>query len=87
LVWKEILGYKILIGEVGSTEEALKRSTTMVVAGHSAVIANRMEELRGRPFIIRLISAAVYHNVSNPFYGCRWGQFGPGRGIGEISTA
>lgn len=78
--YEEFLDYKILIGEVGSTEEAVEKINTYG-GGHSAVIITE-EEQAAELFMNSVDSAAVYHNVSTRFTD--GGQFGLG---GELAIS
>jgi glutamate-5-semialdehyde dehydrogenase len=78
--FEEFLDYKILIGEVDSTEEAIEKINTYG-GGHSAVIVTE-EEQEADLFMNSVDSAAVYHNVSTRFTD--GGQFGLG---GELAIS
>ena len=78
--FEEFLDYKILIGEVGSTEEAVEKINTYG-GGHSAVIVTEAEQ-DADIFMNSVDSAAVYHNVSTRFTD--GGQFGLG---GELAIS
>lgn len=78
--FEEFLDYKILIGEVDNTEEAIEKINTYG-GGHSAVIVTE-EEQEADLFMNSVDSAAVYHNVSTRFTD--GGQFGLG---GELAIS
>jgi glutamate-5-semialdehyde dehydrogenase len=80
-IWvQEFLDYKIVIGSVGSTDEAIAKINKFS-GGHSAVIItknNRVAEV----FMENVDSAAVYQNASTRFTD--GGQFGLG---GELAIS
>ncbi|MCM4163794.1 MULTISPECIES: glutamate-5-semialdehyde dehydrogenase [unclassified Arenibacter] len=78
--FEEFLDYKILIGKVDGTEEAIEKINTYG-GGHSAVIVTE-EEQEADLFMNSVDSAAVYHNVSTRFTD--GGQFGLG---GELAIS
>lgn len=78
--YEEFLDYKILLGEVGTTEEAIQKINTFG-GGHSAVIITGDEQVASQ-FMNAVDSAAVYHNVSSRFTD--GGQFGLG---GELAIS
>lgn len=78
--FEEFLDYKILLGEVGSPEEAINKINTYG-GGHSAVIVTGEEET-ATFFMNAVDAAAVYHNASSRFTD--GGQFGLG---GELAIS
>lgn len=81
IAWfEEFLDYRILIGEVDGTEEAIEKINTYG-GGHSAVIVTEAEQ-EADLFMNSVDSAAVYHNVSTRFTD--GGQFGLG---GELAIS
>jgi glutamate-5-semialdehyde dehydrogenase len=78
--FEEFLDYKILLGEVGSPEEAINKINTYG-GGHSAVIVTGEEET-ATFFMNAVDAAAVYHNASTRFTD--GGQFGLG---GELAIS
>ena len=78
--YDEFLDYRILIGEVVGTEEAIEK-INIYGGGHSAVIVTEAEQ-EADLFMNSVDSAAVYHNVSTRFTD--GGQFGLG---GELAIS
>lgn len=80
-VWyKEFLDYKIVIGQVADSSEAIDKINTYG-GGHSAVIITTNEK-EAEEFMTDVDSAAVYHNASTRFTD--GGQFGLG---GELAIS
>ena len=80
-IWfKEFLDYKIVIGSVNSSEEAIAK-INKYGGGHSAVIITKNEEA-ATAFMESVDSAAVYQNASTRFTD--GGQFGLG---GELAIS
>lgn len=72
-IWKEeFLDYRIVIGEVDGTTNAIKKINTHS-GGHSASIITTNEE-EAQTFMASVDAAAVYHNASTRFTD--GGQFG-----------
>lgn len=80
-IWyKEFLDYKIVIGSVNSTEEAIVK-TNKYSGGHSAVIITK-NDATAEMFMENTDCAAVYQNASSRFTD--GGQFGLG---GELAIS
>lgn len=80
-IWyKEFLDYKIVIGSVNSSEEAIAK-INKYGGGHSAVIITKNDET-ATAFMESVDSAAVYQNASTRFTD--GGQFGLG---GELAIS
>ena len=80
-VWfEEFLDYKIVLGSVNSSEEAIKK-INKYGGGHSAVIITKNNET-ANTFMESVDSAAVYQNASTRFTD--GGQFGLG---GELAIS
>ncbi|WP_298366300.1 glutamate-5-semialdehyde dehydrogenase [uncultured Lutibacter sp.] len=80
-IWyQEFLDYKIVIGSVDSTEEAISKSNKYS-GGHSAVIITKNDET-AETFMENTDCAAVYQNASSRFTD--GGQFGLG---GELAIS
>jgi glutamate-5-semialdehyde dehydrogenase len=80
-IWyEEFLNYKIVIGTVNSTEEAIAKINTFS-GGHSAAIITKNEAL-AEVFMQSVDCAAVYHNASTRFTD--GGQLGLG---GELAIS
>ena len=80
-VWyEEFLDYKIVLGSVGSTEEAIAKINTYG-GGHSAVIITKNDAI-ATLFMQSIDAAAVYQNASTRFTD--GGQFGLG---GELAIS
>lgn len=80
-IWnEEFLDYKIVIGEITSTEEAITKINNYS-GGHSAVIVTKNDSESDR-FMAAVDSAAVYQNASTRFTD--GGQFGLG---GELAIS
>ncbi len=80
-IWyEEFLDYKIVIGSVNSSEEAIAK-INKYCGGHSAVIISKNDET-ATTFMESVDSAAVYHNASTRFTD--GGQFGLG---GELAIS
>jgi len=80
-IWyKEFLDYKIVIGSVNSSEEAIAK-INKYGGGHSAVIITKNDET-ATAFMESVDSAAVYQNTSTRFTD--GGQFGLG---GELAIS
>lgn len=80
-IWyKEFLDYKIVIGSVDSTKEAIEK-INKYSGGHSAVIITKNDET-ATVFMENVDSAAVYQNASTRFTD--GGQFGLG---GELAIS
>ena len=80
-IWyKEFLDYKIVIGNVVSTEEAIAK-INKYSGGHSAVIVTKNNKTADE-FMENVDSAAVYQNASTRFTD--GGQFGLG---GELAIS
>lgn len=80
-IWyKEFLDYKIVIGSVDSTQEAIEK-INKYSGGHSAVIITKNDET-ATVFMENVDSAAVYQNASTRFTD--GGQFGLG---GELAIS
>jgi len=80
-IWyKEFLDYKIVIGSVDSTEEAITKSNKYS-GGHSAVIITK-NDATAEVFMENTDCAAVYQNASSRFTD--GGQFGLG---GELAIS
>ena len=80
-IWyQEFLDYKIVIGSVDSTEEAIAKSN-IYSGGHSAVIITKNDET-AEIFMENTDCAAVYQNASSRFTD--GGQFGLG---GELAIS
>jgi glutamate-5-semialdehyde dehydrogenase len=80
-IWyKEFLDYKIVIGSVDSTDEAIAK-INKYSGGHSAVIITKNDET-AKVFMENVDSAAVYQNASTRFTD--GGQFGLG---GELAIS
>lgn len=80
-IWyKEFLDYKIVIGSVDSTDEAIAK-INKYSGGHSAVIITKNDEAAD-VFMENVDSAAVYQNASTRFTD--GGQFGLG---GELAIS
>ena len=81
LIWyEEFLDYKIVIGTVGSNQEAIAK-INKYCGGHSASIVTE-NEATAQEFMDNVDSAAVYHNASTRFTD--GGQFGLG---GELAIS
>jgi glutamate-5-semialdehyde dehydrogenase len=81
LIWyEEFLDYKIVIGTVGSNQEAIAK-INQYCGGHSASIITE-NEVTAQEFMDNVDTAAVYHNVSTRFTD--GGQFGLG---GELAIS
>ena len=80
-VWyEEFLDYKIVIGQVANSSEAIDKINTYG-GGHSAVIITT-DEKEAEDFMTAVDAAAVYHNASTRFTD--GGQFGLG---GELAIS
>jgi len=80
-IWyKEFLDYKIVIGEIESTDKAIEK-INKYSGGHSAVIISK-NETTADAFMLGVDSAAVYQNASTRFTD--GGQFGLG---GELAIS
>jgi len=80
-IWfKEFLDYKIVIGSIDSTEEAITK-INKYSGGHSAVIITK-NDTTADTFMLGVDSAAVYQNASTRFTD--GGQFGLG---GELAIS
>ncbi len=80
-IWyKEFLDYKIVIGNINSNEEAIKK-INKYSGGHSAVIITK-NDTTADYFMASVDSAAVYQNASTRFTD--GGQFGLG---GELAIS
>ena len=80
-IWfEEFLDYKIVLGSVNSSEEAIEK-INKYGGGHSAVIITKNNE-RAQAFMESADSAAVYQNASTRFTD--GGQFGLG---GELAIS
>jgi len=80
-IWfEEFLDYKILIGEIASTEAAIAMINTYS-GGHSSVIVTT-NEAEAKIFMENVDTAAVYHNASTRFTD--GGQLGLG---GELAIS
>jgi len=80
-IWyKEFLDYKIVIGSIGSTEDAIKK-INKYSGGHSAAIITK-NDTTADYFMSGVDSAAVYQNASTRFTD--GGQFGLG---GELAIS
>lgn len=65
-IWfEEFLDYKILIGEIGSTEDAIAMINTYS-GGHSSSIITKDDSV-AKVFMENVDNAAVYHNASTRF--------------------
>jgi glutamate-5-semialdehyde dehydrogenase len=81
LIWyEEFLDYKIVIGTVGSNQEAIAK-INQYCGGHSASIITE-NEVTAQEFMDNVDTAAVYHNASTRFTD--GGQFGLG---GELAIS
>ena len=81
LIWyEEFLDYKIVIGTVGSNQEAIAK-INQYCGGHSASIITENEPT-AQEFMDNVDTAAVYHNASTRFTD--GGQFGLG---GELAIS
>jgi glutamate-5-semialdehyde dehydrogenase len=81
LIWyEEFLDYKIVIGTVGSNQEAIAK-INQYCGGHSASIITENEPT-AQEFMNNVDTAAVYHNASTRFTD--GGQFGLG---GELAIS
>lgn len=81
LIWyEEFLDYKIVIGTVGSNQEAITK-INQYCGGHSASIITE-NEVTAQEFMDNVDTAAVYHNASTRFTD--GGQFGLG---GELAIS
>jgi glutamate-5-semialdehyde dehydrogenase len=81
LIWyEEFLDYKIVIGTVGSNQEAIAK-INQYCGGHSASIITKNEPT-AQEFMDNVDTAAVYHNASTRFTD--GGQFGLG---GELAIS
>jgi len=81
LIWyEEFLDYKIVIGTVGSNQEAIAK-INQYCGGHSASIITENEVI-AQEFMDNVDTAAVYHNASTRFTD--GGQFGLG---GELAIS
>ena len=80
-IWyKEFLDYKIVIGEIASTQEAIAMINTYS-GGHSSSIITKNEN-EAKTFMENVDTAAVYHNASTRFTD--GGQLGLG---GELAIS
>ena len=80
-IWyQEFLDYKIVLGSVDSTDEAIEK-INKYSGGHSAVIITKNEET-AKVFMENVDTAAVYQNASTRFTD--GGQFGLG---GELAIS
>ncbi|WP_298764526.1 glutamate-5-semialdehyde dehydrogenase [uncultured Polaribacter sp.] len=80
-IWyEEFLDYKILIGKIESTENAIAK-INKYSGGHSSVIITK-EETEAKLFMENIDTAAVYHNASTRFTD--GGQLGLG---GELAIS
>lgn len=80
-IWyEEFLGYKILIGEISSNQEAIAKINTYS-GGHSSVIVTTNDN-EAKLFMENVDNAAVYHNASSRFTD--GGQLGLG---GELAIS
>lgn len=80
-IWyKEFLDYKILIGEIASTQDTIAMINTYS-GGHSSVIVTT-NEAEAKMFMENVDTAAVYHNASTRFTD--GGQLGLG---GELAIS
>lgn len=80
-IWyEEFLDYKIVIGEIASTEDAIAMINTYS-GGHSASIITT-NEAKAKTFMENVDTAAVYHNASTRFTD--GGQLGLG---GELAIS
>ncbi|MBK0368586.1 glutamate-5-semialdehyde dehydrogenase [Flavobacterium agrisoli] len=80
-IWyEEFLDYKIVIGTVNTTQEAIEKINTYC-GGHSASIITENKD-KAQEFMNNVDSAAVYHNASTRFTD--GGQFGLG---GELAIS
>ena len=80
-IWyKEFLDYKILIGEIASTQDTIAMINTYS-GGHSSVIVTTIEA-EAKMFMENVDTAAVYHNASTRFTD--GGQLGLG---GELAIS
>ncbi len=81
LIWyEEFLDYKIVIGTIGSNQEAIAK-INQYCGGHSASIITE-NEVTAQEFMDNVDTAAVYHNASTRFTD--GGQFGLG---GELAIS
>ncbi|MEY2670045.1 MAG: hypothetical protein RLZZ577_361 [Bacteroidota bacterium] len=81
LIWyEEFLDYKIVIGIIGSNQEAIAK-INQYCGGHSASIITE-NEVTAQEFMDNVDTAAVYHNASTRFTD--GGQFGLG---GELAIS
>ncbi|WP_147677970.1 glutamate-5-semialdehyde dehydrogenase [Algibacter pacificus] len=81
VIWyKEFLDYKILIGEIASTQDAIAMINTYS-GGHSSVIVTSNND-EAKMFMENVDTAAVYHNASTRFTD--GGQLGLG---GELAIS
>jgi glutamate-5-semialdehyde dehydrogenase len=65
-IWyKEFLDYKIVIGEIESTQDAVAM-INMYSGGHSSSIITKNEN-EAKTFMVNVDNAAVYHNASTRF--------------------
>ncbi len=80
LWYEEFLDFKIVIGEVPSTEEAIEKINTYG-GGHSAAIVTKNSK-EAEAFMTGVDAAAVYHNASTRFTD--GGEFGLG---GELAIS
>ena len=80
-IWyKEFLDYKILIGEIASTQDTIAM-INMYSGGHSSVIVTT-DDAEAKMFMENVDTAAVYHNASTRFTD--GGQLGLG---GELAIS
>lgn len=80
-IWyEEFLDYKILIGEIGSNQDAIAK-INKYSGGHSSAIITKNDE-EAKTFMENVDTAAVYHNASTRFTD--GGQLGLG---GELAIS